>query len=304
MPPDHQQDARKFIELVRHFIQYLEQGTPFYDIPGVEGLVEYIQELTERLGYPITPVRFQERGDPTSEGGRDKLLVVLYPRRQGQGDGRAFHAFTTLLTVYYDANGRPRRVLDGPGLKREFRSELLESLRQWITRVEIDWLAGEGESSAIKEQSKAVAATEPAADPPTLPVAEKALSKEAKAIAGPEPAGENNQTATTMEPFGHPMAFADSPTGSCYDFGRRRLLWELWKVLWNASRKYEPSDLQKLVPRWNESCADVSTVKSALSQLRSFWRKKGRADLADRIKHEGGAIWIEERGFSDAERER
>ena len=89
-----------------------------------------------------------------------------------------------------------------------------------------------------------------------------------------------------------PMEFVHS-TGR-YHFGRRTLLWQLWKAIWQSHFSLNLKDLEGSVPTWRDGTGLTQTnAKRAVTDLRNFWRRNGRPDLAKAIKMGGGAFLID-----------
>jgi hypothetical protein len=121
------------------------------------------------------------------------------------------------------------------------------------------------------------------------------------APASTEPAGDSNkaeaataaQTATDSDedPRFPPMQFVDEQ--GQYDFGGKRLLWEIFRALYLARKRLNGDELVGRVDYWEGAMPSYDTQKQAINALRCFWRDEGRADLAERIKRDGGLIWFD-----------
>lgn len=89
-----------------------------------------------------------------------------------------------------------------------------------------------------------------------------------------------------------PGEWVDPKTKRRYQFGRRLLLWEIWRALRIARRRLIISDFVDRVPKWKDATLTSENVKQALSSLRKFWKSKKRPDLANSIDNSGGSAGL------------
>jgi hypothetical protein len=146
----------------------------------------------------------------------------------------------------------------------------------------------------VNKRTKSPAKVAPLASPVWSFVYAKnsGLGAEKERRAEPKLADGNADGATVQE-FDEfpPMEWVDpEPPHKRYKFGRRKLLWELWRALRKARRRLTPDDLGEHVPTWKDKGLSGENVKQALSQLRNFWVGKDRSDLANRIDNAGGSV--------------
>jgi hypothetical protein len=86
-----------------------------------------------------------------------------------------------------------------------------------------------------------------------------------------------------------PLAFIDPGTGKRYPFGRSRVQWELFRVLWRARRPYTYGELVADVESW-DGRDDENVVRGAVFRLRKFWEDQGRRDIAKAIVTGGNTV--------------
>jgi hypothetical protein len=79
-----------------------------------------------------------------------------------------------------------------------------------------------------------------------------------------------------------------------YKFGRRKILWELWRALRTSKFRIEHRRIGEYVPSWRDGTPEPATVKTAVSNLRSFFRSQipPRNDLAESLENSMDSIGL------------
>jgi len=111
---------------------------------------------------------------------------------------------------------------------------------------------------------------------------------QALSVAGPTPAGGN----ASIDDDPGPMAWKDRQNGKIYRFtGKGKVLYDLWMVLAEKERRFTRDQLRERVPQWGEdSITTDATIDKHVKNLRAFWKRKDRPDIAEKITWAGSAV--------------
>lgn len=95
------------------------------------------------------------------------------------------------------------------------------------------------------------------------------------------PVPQSNQEQAQTFP---PLTFVDVDQRE-YRFSTR-LLWELWKAIYNSRYPIDFDDLEDRIPTWKNAYPSDDAIEKQIKHLRLFWRGQNppREDLAAEIK--------------------